>query len=204
MASFSTAVRPTIERPHGVSVIRISSKVLLIHLIAIDEDAVDLTETIDLSGPARPRKNTSAVERDGSYELHSLQPYVGERIRRPSAVRLESSATMSFKDGASEPSTPAFERSDSLKNAYNSTATALPGLQGTGIGNLTGAISVRAQAVNAETSKKMRRTSRWQFFALCWCFFLNGWNDGTTGPLLPVIQEHYGVCDILPLVLQYT
>ncbi|KDN39561.1 hypothetical protein RSAG8_08717, partial [Rhizoctonia solani AG-8 WAC10335] len=29
--------------------------------------------------------------------------------------------------------------------------------------------------------------------ACCWCMFLAGWNDATTGPLLPTIQAHYGV-----------
>ncbi|KAJ3804739.1 MFS general substrate transporter [Lentinula aff. lateritia] len=29
------------------------------------------------------------------------------------------------------------------------------------------------------------------FAALCWCFILEGWNDGSIGPLLPVIQAYY-------------
>ncbi|KAF8609125.1 MFS general substrate transporter [Ceratobasidium sp. AG-I] len=29
--------------------------------------------------------------------------------------------------------------------------------------------------------------------ACCWCLFLAGWNDATTGPLLPTIQGYYGV-----------
>ncbi|KAH7345202.1 MFS general substrate transporter [Rhizoctonia solani] len=29
--------------------------------------------------------------------------------------------------------------------------------------------------------------------ACCWCMLLAGWNDATTGPLLPTIQAHYGV-----------
>ncbi|KAJ3742478.1 MFS general substrate transporter [Lentinula detonsa] len=32
-----------------------------------------------------------------------------------------------------------------------------------------------------------------QFAALCWCFILEGWNDGSIGPLLPVIQAYYSV-----------
>ncbi|KAK0480368.1 MFS general substrate transporter [Armillaria novae-zelandiae] len=32
-----------------------------------------------------------------------------------------------------------------------------------------------------------------QFAAICWCFFLEGWNDGTTGPLIPVMQESYHI-----------
>ncbi|CCL99205.1 uncharacterized protein FIBRA_01220 [Fibroporia radiculosa] len=32
-----------------------------------------------------------------------------------------------------------------------------------------------------------------QFAALCYFFFLEGWNDGSTGPLLPRIQRNYGI-----------
>lgn len=35
--------------------------------------------------------------------------------------------------------------------------------------------------------------SHLHFATLCWTFFLEGWNDGTTGPLLPRIQEFYHV-----------
>ncbi|KAI0032847.1 MFS general substrate transporter [Vararia minispora EC-137] len=31
------------------------------------------------------------------------------------------------------------------------------------------------------------------FIALCWAFFVEGWNDGSTGPLLPTIQNYYHV-----------
>jgi len=43
-------------------------------------------------------------------------------------------------------------------------------------------------------TKKQKATERIQFSAVCWCLFLAGWNDGTTGPLLPRIQEVYHVC----------
>ncbi|KAJ8516259.1 hypothetical protein ONZ45_g6401 [Pleurotus djamor] len=32
-----------------------------------------------------------------------------------------------------------------------------------------------------------------QFVTLCWCLFMAGWNDGSTGPLLPRIREYYHV-----------
>ncbi|KAF8903921.1 MFS general substrate transporter [Gymnopilus junonius] len=35
--------------------------------------------------------------------------------------------------------------------------------------------------------------ARIQFLSLCWTLFLAGWNDGTTGPLLPRIQDVYHV-----------
>ncbi|KAI0343375.1 MFS general substrate transporter [Trametopsis cervina] len=37
---------------------------------------------------------------------------------------------------------------------------------------------------------------RWRlihFVTLCYTFFLAGWNDSSTGPLLPTIQRHYGI-----------
>lgn len=37
------------------------------------------------------------------------------------------------------------------------------------------------------------RTAHAQFLALCWSLFLLGWNDGSTGPLLPRIQKSYDV-----------
>ncbi len=73
---------------------------------------------------------------------------------------------------ATEPPTPVAE--DVCKSIY--TAPELP--------------MVRAQP---ETTKRQKRYSLIHFAALCWCFLLNGWNDGTTGPLLPSMQEYYHV-----------
>ena len=32
-----------------------------------------------------------------------------------------------------------------------------------------------------------------KFAAICFALFLEGWNLGATGPLVPAIQKHYGV-----------
>ncbi|PIL23359.1 MFS general substrate transporter [Ganoderma sinense ZZ0214-1] len=53
-------------------------------------------------------------------------------------------------------------------------------------------IDIPATAVSASTPA-MRRKARIQFITLCWTLFLAGWNDGTTGPLLPRIQTVYHV-----------
>ncbi|KAG9313550.1 MFS general substrate transporter [Chiua virens] len=42
-------------------------------------------------------------------------------------------------------------------------------------------------------TKGQRLRERVQFATLCWTLYLAGWNDGTTGPLLPRIQKVYGV-----------
>ncbi|EIM79256.1 MFS general substrate transporter [Stereum hirsutum FP-91666 SS1] len=42
-------------------------------------------------------------------------------------------------------------------------------------------------------SSKYRWYARLHFAAICWCFFLQGWNDGTAGPLLPRVQSVYHI-----------
>ncbi|KAF7320897.1 MFS general substrate transporter [Mycena chlorophos] len=42
-------------------------------------------------------------------------------------------------------------------------------------------------------TKARRRTAGIQLAALCFTLLLIGWNDGTLGPLLPRIQESYGI-----------
>jgi hypothetical protein len=61
--------------------------------------------------------------------------------------------------------------------------------------------SVRPESViydgNGSTGNSLTREQKnkahVQFLALCWTLFLIGWNDGTTGPLLPRIQLVYNV-----------
>ena len=42
-------------------------------------------------------------------------------------------------------------------------------------------------------SKTLKSREYIQFITLCWFIYLEGWNDGTNGPLLPRIQRVYGV-----------
>lgn len=46
-------------------------------------------------------------------------------------------------------------------------------------------------AISPALAQKYRLKAHIQFFAACWSLFLAGWNDGTTGPLLPRIREVY-------------
>jgi hypothetical protein len=49
-----------------------------------------------------------------------------------------------------------------------------------------------ASVVSAPSRKQVKKG--WlKFITLCWTLFLTGWSDGTTGPLLPRIQEVYHV-----------
>ncbi|KAF7983221.1 hypothetical protein HWV62_23506 [Athelia sp. TMB] len=48
-------------------------------------------------------------------------------------------------------------------------------------------------SVKLSQTKSQRRWTHVQFASCCFALFLAGWNDGTTGPLLPRIQEDYHV-----------
>lgn len=51
------------------------------------------------------------------------------------------------------------------------------------------------QTVDLPPNSNVYRTrARIQFASVCFSMFLAGWNDGTTGPLLPRIQKVYHVC----------
>lgn len=45
--------------------------------------------------------------------------------------------------------------------------------------------------ISPERQRTHKRNDRIQFAALCWLVFLVGWNDGTTGPLIPRMQVDY-------------
>ncbi|KAI0367660.1 MFS general substrate transporter [Pilatotrama ljubarskyi] len=53
--------------------------------------------------------------------------------------------------------------------------------------------SSTAPAISASQKAVYRRKSLIHFLTLCFCVFCMGWNDGTTGPMLPRIQDHYHV-----------
>lgn len=68
---------------------------------------------------------------------------------------------------------------------------------------------VRLQPVDtpADTASASKHSFRatLQFAACCWMKMLNGWSDGTSGPLIPRLQEVYGVCFLSsPVVLMLT
>ncbi|KAK7034549.1 hypothetical protein VNI00_012396 [Paramarasmius palmivorus] len=56
---------------------------------------------------------------------------------------------------------------------------------------------VPSDVASVGRTKSQILRERLQLATLFWCMFLAGWNDGTTGPLLPRIQVHYKVSDTI-------
>ena len=52
-----------------------------------------------------------------------------------------------------------------------------------------------------QSTKAQTTAARAQLAAICYCFFLIGWNDGTNGPLLPRMQDFYHVRVVSDLIV---
>lgn len=67
-----------------------------------------------------------------------------------------------------------------------------------------GGVDFTSPVLSPVQSTAQRWKGRMHFAALCYFLFLEGWNDGTTGPLLPTIQKYHNVCEIaLTLILTF-
>ena len=78
-----------------------------------------------------------------------------------------------------------------------------PSASAVGLNGMLENIEMKDRTVTTETAapstasvsntKAHRVRANIQFISLCYSLFLAGWNDGTTGPLLPRIREVYHV-----------
>ena len=54
----------------------------------------------------------------------------------------------------------------------------------------------QSSGLPSPNAKGVRTIAYIQFAALCWTLFLAGWNDGSTGPLLPRFRSVYNVRNV--------
>ena len=139
-------------------------------------------------------KTTSAVDPD-AFELATVKPSVtGHNGASASgaAVRDSDSASSLREDG---PVAQIHIRvADDAKSKSGDPEAAESSLSERAPSFLTGDdMTSPAPTVSAAQKAEYRRKSNLHFLALCWGVFGMGWNDGTTGPMLPRIQEHYHV-----------
>lgn len=55
------------------------------------------------------------------------------------------------------------------------------------------ASSLNIQDNGSTQTKPQQHLETIQFLTLCWALFLAGWNDGSSGPLIPRLQAVYHV-----------
>ncbi|KAE9405025.1 MFS general substrate transporter [Gymnopus androsaceus JB14] len=124
-------------------------------------------------------RRLSTIGKDSTTQ--SIYPYLSERTRRPSFIRADSAAeTIISSFGKDENQVPA---------TRTQTIGSVTGI----LGNVQQLQYEESPAAASQTTRTENRRSILHFVAVCWCFFLEGWNDGSVGPLLPVIQTYYAV-----------
>ncbi|KAH8110060.1 MFS general substrate transporter [Phellopilus nigrolimitatus] len=74
---------------------------------------------------------------------------------------------------------------------YDSGTYELPSFPASRI--MTASLEQDTVAASAENMRKARLAEYIGFGALLWAMFMEGWNDGTSGPMLPTIQKHYHI-----------
>lgn len=127
-------------------------------------------------GRARTMPLNPSADPQDAFELQTIA-----RLRKEQAER-----------------TPEEEEDEDDIEVYKRTSEDIEAVPVTETAATSAAVSIRddsstAAIVSDSERRAHNRRSAVHYAALCWCFFLCGWNDGTTGPLLPRIQEHYGV-----------
>jgi hypothetical protein len=94
--------------------------------------------------------------------------------------------TTTISEGHTVPHNPTVSPHPSLKEKDNERGE----MRVASSASISGAASV--SDLKGQT-KRQRLRARVQFATVCGSMYLAGWNDGTTGPLLPRIQTVYGV-----------
>lgn len=158
-------------------------------------EVCESTSPLDLSLAAVP-PNSSRVRRRS--DLHHIRPSFGAPATAIDSEAIELSILDSEQLSPGIPnSSVSFQKTTDGVVIFPSLPTSL-------------APSVRfeeetestAPAISAAEKSRRILRGRLHFAALCWSFFLEGWNDGSTGPLLPTIQRSYNVRS--PLLLAHT
>lgn len=81
----------------------------------------------------------------------------------------------------------------SENDTYGQEAAEIYELSGIGSSVTTAAVIVEGGGGDLVDVRSGRWAQIWAFAALVWSMFMEGWNDGTNGPLLPAMQRHYHV-----------
>lgn len=172
--------------------------------ILVGENDKAASSSIDLS---KGIATDSALEVDTDNALPP--PPSSERIRRRSELRQKPVFTGEEFELPVLPSLPEGPLTPPIQSRATGTVfTAAPSAPWSGSEDIelasrlpsTTASSVKDEDTNSTApvlSPAQKARHRWNgrqhFFALCYCIFLEGWNDGSTGPLLPTVQRYYNV-----------
>ncbi|KAJ8453989.1 hypothetical protein ONZ45_g19482 [Pleurotus djamor] len=165
--------------------------------VAEEESALDLETSPSFSYPPKASTNPSSRiwmqkdlhDHEGGVTSAGVPHMSGHAQTRRFSSRSVRPANL-LGSGKTE-GTPPLERGGRLERGTrivdsDGASIIIPSLRYTGS---TRPPSNHSSAITAT----YKRRALIHFVALCWCLFIEGWNDGTTGPLLPVIQRDFQV-----------
>ena len=169
-----------------------------------DTSALDLTETGSVTSLELPHTLTSERVRRRS-ELSRMRPLDSPPAMEPEAIELPiiqehtlgratssgvRAADIAFREDVKVTLPP---KDDDVEIAPSFPSSLAPSIR------VDEDTDSTAPAISAAQKAIHRRKILVNFVTLCFSVFMNGWNDGTTGPLLPVMQAYYNVSiDVLP------
>ena len=182
-----TAVSSTLDLPHKLT----SERVRRRSELARAQAATTPTEEIELPELPTIKEKDSPGARVRIQELAVVAGGGGIGGASGSASAAPSGFFGPGPDGA-----PVFRVDDDVEIARSFPSSLTPSVR---FEEETGSTAELSPAQKAEN----RRRSYVNFATLCLCIFFEGWNDGTTGPLLPRIQEYYNVSYIRPELRSY-
>ena len=171
-----TAVSSTLGLPHKLT----SERVRRRSELARAQAATTPTEEIELPELPTIKEKDSPGAR---VRIQELAVVAGGGIGGASG---SASAAPSGFFGPGPDGAPVFRVDDDVEIARSFPSSLTPSVR---FEEETGSTAELSPAQKAEN----RRRSYVNFATLCLCIFFEGWNDGTTGPLLPRIQEYYHV-----------
>ncbi|KAI0764598.1 MFS general substrate transporter [Trametes elegans] len=156
-------------------------------LRAFDASALELNETHSASSLELPHTLTSERIRRRS-DLSRIRPLDSPPALEPEAIELpviaEREPASAKKLGFREDVVFAKD-DDDVEIAPSFPSSLAPSIR------LEEDTDSTVPAISPAQKAVYRRKNALHFATLCFTIFLNGWNDGTTGPLLPKIQSYY-------------
>ncbi|KAF9013471.1 major facilitator superfamily domain-containing protein [Cyathus striatus] len=138
----------------------------------------------------RPSSASHPIDRKIEYAQDSIPTYLAERSPHRSTLSERPRQPSAFSHGHTHIYPPISLHHDSLDNhsevpVFNYEAS-------TQVAVIEAPSSVDG-AANLQQERKWKRNATIQLCALCFTFYLEGWNDASTGPLLPVVQRDYHI-----------
>ncbi|TBU62655.1 MFS general substrate transporter [Dichomitus squalens] len=193
-ASFEEAIEEhendITDGPHNARIFRRRSSVL-----APDTSAPEIGETGSVSSLELPKTLTSERVRRRS-ELARFRPLDSPPANEPEAIELPviNEHTLASSSSVHTPDTTFRDdvmfvpsKSDDVEIAPSFPNSLAPSIK------IDDDTDSTVPAISAAQKAIHRRKFLLTFLTLCFSVFLNGWNDGTTGPLLPRIQAYYHI-----------